>query len=203
MGKLGFGRSTAGGGGKVRSGTESGGKLGGSALWSWAVVPHPCSRWATLWSSRKGHVLVQPHGPHSVPHPYPSSAILKAKPHFAPLNDMETVSWEAKQLAQSEISAQITRTQVLGWAHHQALPTGTGSGEGGGKDWGVRRVGAQGGTSLLTAWDVEEPSPPTANPMSHKVHGQLGLQDTGGTFLLSKAALTTSPCLALCNRWHG
>ena len=31
-GQLGFGRSTAGGGGKERSGTESGGKLGGSAL---------------------------------------------------------------------------------------------------------------------------------------------------------------------------
>ena len=66
----------------------------------------------------------------SVPHPYPSSAILKAKPHFPPLNDMKTVSWEAKQLVQSEISAQIARTQVLGWAHHQALPTGTGSGDG-------------------------------------------------------------------------
>ena len=57
---------------------------------------------------------------------------------------METVSWEAKQLVQSEISAQITRTQVLGWAHHQALPKGTGSGKGGGKDWGCEEGGAQG-----------------------------------------------------------
>ena len=57
---------------------------------------------------------------------------------------METVSWEAKQLAQSEISAQITRTQVLGWAHHQALPTGDWEWEGRREGLGGEEGGAQG-----------------------------------------------------------
>lgn len=48
---------------------------------------------------------------------------------------------------------------------------------------------------LLTARDVEEPSPPTANPVSLKAHGQLGLPDMGGMFPLSKAALTIQPLL--------
>ena len=55
----------------------------------------------------------------------------------------------------------------------------------------MRRVASP----LLTARDVEEPSPPTANPVSHKVHGQLGLPDMGGTFPLSKAVLTIQPLL--------